>query len=443
MAPPPHGCFFLGSGSPSGGQMLSFSSSYSNNAGLDCGSSDVTSMQGVLARVRGPFTPTQWMELEHQALIYKHIVVNAPVPAGLLLPIRRSLHAPVFPHFSSGGTLGSSSLGWGSFQLGYSGSADPEPGRCRRTDGKKWRCSRDAVVDQKYCERHINRGRHRSRKHVEGRSSHATKAMLGIAQPALGVSSGKSSGSQAMAQQPIKTMATNFTDPSPTQFDRMLLDKGNIFDHAQDSTNQQYLQGMFKNTKGPNPSGETSSQADYAIISTGSLMNAPRSENANLNPQRSHSKQAEPNPVHHLFGKEIQPDDIQLSISIPMDNSNLSNNYDKAHIGLGVGSSSNEGNSARASWIPVSWGTSSGGPLGEFFTNTSNKPDDKNKSCPSPSLILLADGCTTSAQLHSPTGVLQMTNFSSVSSSTVSSPGSLCNGLLAASLVNPQTVQTL
>lgn len=44
---------------------------------------------------------------------------------------------------------------------------DPEPGRCRRTDGKKWRCSKDAVPDQKYCERHINRGRHRSRKPVE------------------------------------------------------------------------------------------------------------------------------------------------------------------------------------------------------------------------------------------------------------------------------------
>lgn len=44
---------------------------------------------------------------------------------------------------------------------------DPEPGRCRRTDGKKWRCSRDVLSDQKYCERHMHRGRQRSRKHVE------------------------------------------------------------------------------------------------------------------------------------------------------------------------------------------------------------------------------------------------------------------------------------
>ncbi|KAK9109769.1 hypothetical protein Sjap_017829 [Stephania japonica] len=44
---------------------------------------------------------------------------------------------------------------------------DPEPGRCRRTDGKKWRCAKEVVVDQKYCERHLNRGRYRSKKHVK------------------------------------------------------------------------------------------------------------------------------------------------------------------------------------------------------------------------------------------------------------------------------------
>lgn len=44
---------------------------------------------------------------------------------------------------------------------------DLEPGRCKRTDGKKWRCSRDVAPHQKYCERHMHRGRPRSRKHVE------------------------------------------------------------------------------------------------------------------------------------------------------------------------------------------------------------------------------------------------------------------------------------
>ncbi|MCO5595681.1 hypothetical protein L7F22_049726 [Adiantum nelumboides] len=48
----------------------------------------------------------------------------------------------------------------GSFYLGL---ADPQPGRCRRTDGKKWRCGRAVVPEQKYCERHMHRGRGRSK----------------------------------------------------------------------------------------------------------------------------------------------------------------------------------------------------------------------------------------------------------------------------------------
>ena len=68
------------------------------------------------------------------------------------------------------GTLGFVSVfavGWGCFQMGFGRKADPEPGRCRRTDGKKWRCSKEAYPDSKYCERHMHRGKNRSRKPVE------------------------------------------------------------------------------------------------------------------------------------------------------------------------------------------------------------------------------------------------------------------------------------
>ena len=51
--------------------------------------------------------------------------------------------------------------------MGYGKKIDPEPGRCRRTDGKKWRCSKEAYPDSKYCERHMHRGKNRSRKPVE------------------------------------------------------------------------------------------------------------------------------------------------------------------------------------------------------------------------------------------------------------------------------------
>ncbi|KAJ0515659.1 putative transcription factor interactor and regulator C3H-WRC/GRF family [Helianthus annuus] len=75
-----------------------------------------------------PFTARQWQELEDQALFYKYMI---------------------------------------SVDVGR--KADPEEagGRCRRTDGKKWRCSKEACPDSKYCQKHMHRGRNRSRKSVE------------------------------------------------------------------------------------------------------------------------------------------------------------------------------------------------------------------------------------------------------------------------------------
>ncbi|PUZ45185.1 hypothetical protein GQ55_8G201900 [Panicum hallii var. hallii] len=221
-SPPPPSCSFLGSAAATtgsgGAQMLSFSSSGAAGLGLSSGASK---MQGVLSRVRGPFTPTQWMELEHQALIYKHFAVNAPVPSSLLLPIRRSINP------WSG--LGSSSLVWTPFRPG---SGDAEPGRCRRTDGKKWRCSRDAVGDQKYCERHIKRNCHRSRKHVESR-----KATPTIAEPSLAVSGGPSLHSYAVPwQQQVKSSAANVTDPFSRESNRKLLEKQNVHSQLSVST---------------------------------------------------------------------------------------------------------------------------------------------------------------------------------------------------------------
>ncbi|KAG5404333.1 hypothetical protein IGI04_010452 [Brassica rapa subsp. trilocularis] len=107
------------------------------------------------------FSLAQWQELELQALIYRYMLAGAAVPQELLLPIKKSLlHlSPSYflhhlPHYQPAWYLGR-------------GAMDPEPGRCRRTDGKKWRCSRDVFVGHKYCERHMHRGRNRSRKPVE------------------------------------------------------------------------------------------------------------------------------------------------------------------------------------------------------------------------------------------------------------------------------------
>ncbi|KAJ6391289.1 hypothetical protein OIU77_025305 [Salix suchowensis] len=108
---------------------------------------NAVSMHGVLTETGWPFTQSQWMELEHQALIYKYITANVPIPSNLLIPIRNALDSAGFLSFS-GGHFKPSALKWGTFHMGFSSNTDPEPGRCRRTDGKKWRCSRDAVAEQ-------------------------------------------------------------------------------------------------------------------------------------------------------------------------------------------------------------------------------------------------------------------------------------------------------
>ncbi|AES72589.1 growth-regulating factor 3 isoform X2 [Medicago truncatula] len=91
-----------------------------------------------------PFTSAQWRELERQAMIYKYLMASLPVPSHLL------------------------SLDGGfNLRLSNRNNTDPEAGRCKRTDGKKWRCSKDVALNNRYCERHMHRGRPRSRKPVE------------------------------------------------------------------------------------------------------------------------------------------------------------------------------------------------------------------------------------------------------------------------------------
>ncbi|KAJ4754242.1 Growth-regulating factor [Rhynchospora pubera] len=115
-----------------------------------------------------PFTPSQWQELEHQALIYKYMASGIPIPSDLIIPIRRSFLLDASLTSPSLGFSSQPTLGWGCYQMGFSRKAeDPEPGRCRRTDGKKWRCSKEAYPDSKYCEKHMHRGKNRSRKPVE------------------------------------------------------------------------------------------------------------------------------------------------------------------------------------------------------------------------------------------------------------------------------------
>ncbi|CAI6002698.1 unnamed protein product [Closterium sp. NIES-64] len=94
-----------------------------------------------------PFTISQWQQLEQQALIFKYLVSGAAVPPELIDSLYSTSDSP--RQSPDGPASWATPL------------KDAEPLRCRRTDGKKWRCSREAVTDQKYCERHMHRGRNR------------------------------------------------------------------------------------------------------------------------------------------------------------------------------------------------------------------------------------------------------------------------------------------
>ncbi|XP_047092355.1 growth-regulating factor 6-like [Lolium rigidum] len=417
-----------------------------------------------MARVRGPFTPSQWMELEHQALIYKYMAANIPVPHNLLIPIRRSLTSLYPPAY-----FGSSTLGWGSFQLGYTGNADLEPGRCRRTDGKKWRCSRDAVSDQKYCERHMNRGKHRSRKHVEGQPGHAAKAMpvtvAAAAQPGA-LATGGSGATAGIAishqqQQPVKSYAANTIDPCSLQYNREPVNKQNENELAQDSDSLSMLTSMsarntgslFPFSKEHNPFEVTNTRPDYGLVSSDSLMSSPHSslENASLLASQGLNEQQSSLSLQHFVDwprtpsqgalswpetEDMQAQRTQLSVSAPMASSDLSSastspihekltlsplklSREYSPIGLSITAIKDEFNEGEADWMPMFRDSSMGGPLGEALTKNSNM---EARSYLSSSLSLMTDAWDSSPLETSPVGVLQKNTFGSVSSSTGSSP---------------------
>ncbi|KAL2963792.1 hypothetical protein AAZX31_17G220200 [Glycine max] len=474
-------------------------SSYSRNTGYNAGS---ISMHGALASVRGPFTPSQWMELEHQALIYKYITANVPVPTHLLIPIRKALDSVGFCNFSSG-LLRSNSLGWGGFHLGFSNSTDPEPGRCRRTDGKKWRCSRDAVVDQKYCERHMNRGRHRSRKPVEGQSGHALTT--------TNTPNASSNSTVVPGNHNNNTFAhINVHHPLPPHSSpantinsfffscRMFMsnnkENNNTSERMKDGLALPMLpptlelkpkdnNNSFMVHKHQEPYDESSrNKNEFGFVTSDSLLNPSQKrsfDSSSSSSQKDDSSESQqqhslrhfiddsPKPQsHHNHNHRssssiwpeldnMQSDRTQLSISIPISSSDhfmsfatsspsnekltlsplrLSREFDPIQMGLGVGSASNEANTRQANWIPITWESSMGGPLGEVLNlsnnnNNSNASDQCGKNNNNTSALNLMkdddddDGWDNSPPPigSSPTGVLQKTAFGSLSNSSAGS----------------------
>ncbi|XP_047307246.1 growth-regulating factor 1-like [Impatiens glandulifera] len=419
--------------SENGQHMLSFSSSsssstsplsyyndlYQQASAFSYGRNPGTA--ALMNRMRtGPFTQSQWIELENQALIYKYINANAPIPSNLLIPILKSSDfSNSYPPFS---------VGWGPFHLGFSNSTDPEPGRCRRTDGKKWRCARDAVPDHKYCERHMNRGRHRSRKPVEGQTARSVvvssaAGKLVQAEPAPAPATVTSDGlSLSQPGGPI-------TSPSSNNGNRVFLNMEKEKPMEYTSNKSQVKFGSFGvDTLLSNGSSSSSLMENEEYM----IMN-----NSTKNKQHNNWL-----PSSWFDTNNHQHDGTQLSISIPM-MSDFIPSMNETHqvpstemgLGLGLGESYHK---QSTSWIPVQWGSINncmgGGPLGEVVLNKTNRNDQtdwkkKSSSSSVASLDLMSSTASTGHNWDnsprgfgsSPTGVLHKVHFGSVSNSSAGS----------------------
>ncbi|XP_022880159.1 growth-regulating factor 6-like [Olea europaea var. sylvestris] len=451
-------------------------------------------MQGVLSGVRGPFTPSQWMELEHQALIYKYIIANVPIPSYLLNPIRNALESAGFSSFSG---LRPNASGWGTFHLGFS-KTDPEPGRCRRTDGKKWRCSREAVADQKYCERHMNRGRHRSRKPVEGQSGHSvtgtntttTRPMPMASSTSASVVPGAgASNNLALSHHcQLNNLQSGSKNPlSVTQnINRSFTRKENADEGYQGTTismlssNTSLKDSQYSVPKQQNAYAE-SSCSEFGLVCSDSLLNPLNRSSSFLNSNLNDHESKSQHPLRQFMDEwpknpsecstiswpdvDMQSDRTQLSISTPVVTSDfmsstssptnekltasplrLSRELEATQMGLGVGTIVSEQSQRQTNWFPISWEHSEGGPLGEVLHSTNNSTTDgKNAKA----LGLMKEGWNSSPFLaSSPTGVLQTGAYGSLSNSSAgSSPradsskildgASLSNGFIGSSLMNP------
>uniref|UniRef100_A0A0A0LN73 Growth-regulating factor n=1 Tax=Cucumis sativus TaxID=3659 RepID=A0A0A0LN73_CUCSA len=183
---------------------------------------------GMMGMNRSPFTVLQWQELELQALIFKFMMAGQPVPPELVLLIQKSFESISHRFFHQ------PTMAYCSF---YGKKVDPEPGRCRRTDGKKWRCSKDAYPDSKYCERHMHRGRNRSRKPVESQTMTQSSSTV----TSLTATGSSSTGTGSFHGLPLNALSNSQTTTTGTSQPHYPLDS---IPYGIPSKDYRYLQGL-------------------------------------------------------------------------------------------------------------------------------------------------------------------------------------------------------
>ncbi|KAF5950506.1 hypothetical protein HYC85_012499 [Camellia sinensis] len=117
---------------------------------------------------------------------------------------------------------------------------------------KEIACLRDVVANQKYCEWHMNRGHHRSRKPMEGQSGHfvsgptttTTVKLASFTSAALVVPRGSTTNSLSLSHHPqLKNLQPGTPNPcaSTPHINRFFLNNENVGETIQDATDLSML----------------------------------------------------------------------------------------------------------------------------------------------------------------------------------------------------------
>ncbi|KAL5738724.1 hypothetical protein ACOSP7_031485 [Xanthoceras sorbifolium] len=372
------------------------------------------------ASIGFPFTNAQWKELERQAMIYKYMMASLPVPPQLLFPFLRN------PPLSSPPPL----LGGGLNLIRFSNGGDLEPGRCRRTDGKKWRCSRDVAPDQKYCERHLHRGRHRSRKPVElpPKNNNNKKTRLESNPPPPPSSS--TSQSPSSITQPYNHVKS--------------LEKVSGFESLEQ---QRCLDWMMKREQWQGASVYNQNLNCYADFSGGKdsmfinqdLVVSLENQHQAGTPIRGFidawsNGVSEPHHHHHNSNNSsngnlpLSPLSLSMGGTATTTNTTIDDEMGRVQMGLGVIQTSQDHERCTklpfSSWLPpVSWASSTpGGPLAEVLRPSTVIPSNPTSPSPYTTAVNGNSSSPPATTLSSPSGVLQKTLASWSDSSGSSSP---------------------
>ncbi|KAF8733916.1 hypothetical protein HU200_014773 [Digitaria exilis] len=356
-------------------KMLRFSkTAHALPSGLDFGRPNEQAF--LLSRTKRPFTPSQWMELEHQALIYKYLHAKAPIPSSLLISISKSFRS-------------SNRVSWRPLYQGYTNAdSDPEPGRCRRTDGKKWRCSKEAMADHKYCERHINRNRHRSRKPVENQPKKTAKEAPTAAGGSLPCPVSQGSLKKAKVNDSKPGTVSYWTD----SLNRTMLSKEKANQPTEDnnaallnSTNIQPTLSLLSQLKHHSKQDKFNPEVDSESFSSDTILKAWESSNQQRNNSISSTQMQDAESLQSILQNfSLAKNDKMESAKNKYSDSMLvsSTFYHSAEGPRTTCLTPNNMTQVQADCISNSWEMPQGGPLGEILTNSKNS-DDSNKKCES------------------------------------------------------------